>query len=78
MNNNTTEKDHRTRVEGSPKDAPPNACQNSNEIRNAYASSVRIVWKHRNAQSATVSQTVDMAYGYCDKYQPHAVRRIYE
>ena len=44
----------------------------------AYTPSGRIIWKHRNAQSSSVSETVDMYYGYCDKYQPHAVRRMFD
>ena len=43
----------------------------------AYTPSGRIIWKHRNAQSSSVSETVDMYYGYCDKYQPHAVKRMF-
>ena len=43
----------------------------------AYTPSGRIIWKHRNAQSASVSDTVDMYYGYCNAYQPHAVRRMF-
>ena len=43
----------------------------------AYTPSGRIIWKHRNAQSSSVSETVDIYYGYCDKYQPHAVRRMF-
>ena len=44
----------------------------------AYTPSGRIIWKHRNAQSSSVSETVDMYYGYCDKYQPHAVKRMFD
>ena len=44
----------------------------------AYTPSGRIIWKHRNAQSELVSETVNMAYGYCDDYQPHAVKRMFD
>ena len=44
----------------------------------AYTPSGRIIWKHRNAQSSSVSETVNMFYGYCDENQPHAVRRIFD
>ncbi|MDY6372495.1 MAG: hypothetical protein SPL12_09430 [Bacteroidales bacterium] len=34
--------------------------------------------KHRENNSVTLSDSVDMAYGYCNKYQPHAVRRMFD
>ena len=44
----------------------------------AYTPSGRIIWKHRNAQSSSVSETADIYYGYCDDYQPHAVKRMFD
>ena len=43
-----------------------------------YSPAGRIFWKHRNCQSVTLSDAADMAYGYCDDYQPHAVRRMFD
>ncbi len=43
-----------------------------------YTGSGRIKAKYRSSLSPTLSGTVKMYYGYCDEYQPHAVRRIYD
>lgn len=43
-----------------------------------YTPSGRIIWKYRNAQSNSVSETVDMYYGYCNDYQPHTVKRMFD
>ena len=48
------------------------------DMNMVYTPSGRISWKHRNAQSELVSETVNMFYGYCDENQPHAVRRIFD
>ena len=42
-----------------------------------YSPSGRLMGKHRENNSVTLSDSVDMAYGYCNKYQPHAVRRMF-
>ena len=44
----------------------------------AYSSSGRIKEKFRDRQSTLLSESVHMFYGYCDAYQPHAVRRIFD
>ena len=44
----------------------------------AYSPSGRMTTKYCDNGSVTMVKTVDMAYGYCDDYQPHAVRRIYD
>ena len=41
----------------------------------AYSPSGRLIWKFRESSSVA---SVDMAYGYCDKYQPHAVKRMFD
>ena len=43
-----------------------------------YTPSGRLARKFRDCASVSFTSTVDMAYGYCDKYQPHAVRRMYD
>ena len=43
-----------------------------------YSGSGRIRAKYRSSLSPTLSGTVNTYYGYCDEYQPHAVRRIYD
>ena len=43
-----------------------------------YSPAGRIRWKSRNCQSVTLSDAADMAYGYCDDYQPHAVKRMFD
>ena len=44
----------------------------------SYSPSGRLMRKSRSNNSVTLSASVEMAYGYCDDYQPHAVRRIYD
>ena len=44
----------------------------------SYSPSGRLARKFRDCASVSFTSTVDMAYGYCDKYQPHAVRRMYD
>ena len=43
-----------------------------------YSPSGRLIGKFRDNNSVTLSATVDMAYGYCDDYQPHAVKRMFD
>ena len=43
-----------------------------------YSPSGRLIGKLRDNNSVTLSATVDMAYGYCDDYQPHAVKRMFD
>ena len=43
-----------------------------------YSPSGRLIEKYRNNHSVTTSATVDMHYSYCDDYQPHAVRHIFD
>ena len=43
-----------------------------------YSPSGRLIGKFRDNNSVTLSASVDMAYGYCDENQPHAVRRIFD
>ena len=43
-----------------------------------YTPSGRIGEKNRLTHLGTFSETVETIYGYCDTYQPHAVRRIYD
>ena len=43
-----------------------------------YSPSGRLIEKYRDNQSVTLSATVDMAYGYCNEYQPHAVKRMFD
>ena len=44
----------------------------------AYSPSGRLIGKFRENNSVTLSATVDMAYGYCDDFQPHAVKRMFD
>ena len=43
-----------------------------------YSPSGRLIGKFRDNNSVTLSATVDMAYGYCNDYQPHAVKRMFD
>ena len=43
-----------------------------------YSPSGRIAHKYYNTPSGALSRPVDMYYGYCDQYQPHAVKRIFD
>ena len=43
-----------------------------------YSPSGRLIGKFRDNNSVTLSAAVDMAYGYCDDYQPHAVKRMFD
>ena len=43
-----------------------------------YSPSGRLIGKYRVNNPDSLSGAVDMAYGYCDNHQPHAVRRIYD
>jgi len=43
-----------------------------------YSPSGRLLWKYRENHSVTLSDTVDMYYGYCNEYQPHAVKRMFD
>ena len=43
-----------------------------------YSPSGRIAHKQYTLPARALSHPVDMYYGYCDKTQPHAVRRIYD
>ena len=43
-----------------------------------YSPSGRIVTKQSNVQSVSLSADAGMYYGYCDNYQPHAVRQIFD
>ena len=43
-----------------------------------YTPSGRIGEKNKLTHLGTFSETVETIYGYCDTYQPHAVRRIYD
>ncbi len=43
-----------------------------------YSPSGRLIGKYRDNHSVTLSDTVDMAYGYCNDYQPHAVKRMFD
>ena len=43
-----------------------------------YSPSGRLIEKYRNNHSVTTSATVDMYYGYCNEYQPHAVKRMFD
>ncbi|MBO7227757.1 MAG: hypothetical protein J6V33_09250, partial [Bacteroidales bacterium] len=42
-----------------------------------YSAAGRMANKHTNINSNTTSGIQDLLYGYCEEYQPHAVRRIY-
>ena len=42
-----------------------------------YTPSGRIIQKRHDAHSNSVSENVEMAYGYCDDYQPHTVKRMF-
>lgn len=64
-----TKREHRTHAEGSPRGNPYDL---------TYSPSGRLIGKFRDNNSVTLSASVDMAYGYCDSDQPHAVRRIYD
>ena len=44
----------------------------------SYSPSGRIKSKFRDVQSVSVSENVNMAYGYCNEDKPHAVRRMYD
>ena len=63
-----TKREHRAHAEGSPRGKP---CDLS------HSPSGRLIGKFRDNNSVTLSATVDIAYGYCDDYQPHAVRRMF-
>ena len=43
-----------------------------------YSPSGRLMRKDRDNSSVTLSASVEMAYGYCDDYQPHAVKRMFD
>ncbi len=43
-----------------------------------YTPSGRIMGRFKNVHSESQVEAADMAYGYCDEYQPHAVRRMYD
>ena len=43
-----------------------------------YTPSGRIIWKKKNAKSVTLADDAYMHYSYCDDYQPHAVRHIFD
>ena len=43
-----------------------------------YTPSGRIIWKRKNAESVTLADDAYMHYSYCDDYQPHAVRHIFD
>ena len=64
-----TKREHRTHAEGSPRGNPYDL---------TYSPSGRLIGKFRDNNSVTLSATVDMAYGYCDDYQPHAAKRMFE
>ena len=64
-----TKREHRTHVEGSPRGNPYDL---------SYSPSGRLIGKSRDNNSVTLSTSVDMAYGYCDDYQPHAAKRMFE
>ena len=64
-----TKGEHRTHAEGSPRGNPYDL---------TYSPSGRLIEKYRNNHSVTTSATVDMHYSYCDDYQPHAVRHIFD
>ena len=64
-----TKKEHRAHAEGSPRGKP---CDLS------HSPLGRLIGKFRDNNSVTLSATVDMAYGYCDDYQPHAVKRMFD
>ena len=64
-----TKREHRTHVEGSPRGNPYDL---------TYSPSGRLIGKFRDNNSVTLSATVDMAYGYCNDYQPHAVKRMFD
>ena len=42
-----------------------------------YSPAGRMSAKNQNANSSIISYNNDLLYGYCEEYQPHAVRRIY-
>ena len=44
----------------------------------SYSPSGRLIGKSRDNNSVTLSASVDMAYGYCDDYRPHAVKRMFD
>ena len=44
----------------------------------SYSPSGRLIVKYCDNSSATLSASANMAYGYCDKYQPHAVKRMFD
>lgn len=64
-----TKREHRTHAEGSPR---------GNLYDPKYSPSGRLIGKFRENNSVTLSATVDMAYGYCNDYQPHAVKRMFD
>ena len=43
-----------------------------------YSPSGRLIEKYREDNSVTLSDSVEMAYGYCDDYRPHAVKRMFD
>ena len=43
-----------------------------------YTPSGRIAHKKYSLPAGALSHSADMFYGYCDDYQPHAARRIYD
>ena len=64
-----TKREHRTHAEGSPRGNPYDL---------SYSPSGRLMTKYRDNSSVTLSATADMACGYCDDYQPHAVKRMFD
>lgn len=64
-----TKREHRTHAEGSPRGNPYDL---------TYSPSGRLIGKYRDNRSVTMSVSADMAYGYCDDYQPHAVKRMFD
>ena len=64
-----TKRDHRAHAEGSPRGNPYDL---------TYSPSGRLIGKFRENNSVTLSASVEMAYGYCDDYQPHAVKRMFD
>ncbi len=64
-----TKREHRTHAEGSPRGNPYDL---------TYSPSGRLIGKFRDNNSVMLSATVYMAYGYCNDYQPHAVKRMFD
>ena len=48
------------------------------EINMRYSDAGRIAQKDYNTPASSPTQSMDMHYAYCNNYQPHAVRRIYD